>query len=293
MTKRQLTQDRSSESSAQRYGLHMSRVGLVCLAFLGSAAHSQTVTLPSTAAWRITPSVPHRLNVADAGAQRESAFVVIDAPKRQEKSEAAQLHLDQGGVVPSATPVELRLEPLAGHLSFAALEDGTLPAGFSLTVNNNMLGVGLTETYRTHISDQVAVAPFAALDYNRVDSDRLLNAHSPRPFSADNADTGFTITLGVTARPLASQKARVQPMAFAAAVIGSDNVQLVREAGSIASQIVQSIGSSGPEVVWSEVGTGADYHVTSASFIRASVVQTIGRPTGDQLAAQLSLRAHW
>ncbi len=184
-------------------------------------------------------------------------------------------------------PVALRIDALAGHLAFASAQDHRQTAGSRFDATNNVLGVGLAKSYGVAVSTKWLLTPFAAIDYNRVDSDRQLNAASPRPYSPDNADIGLTATLGATATHALGGRSRAQLLLFGALVVGAQNSGPSKEASSFGSRIIQSLDSGGPERLWSEVGTGVDVHVSARSMLRASMIQTVGHPDGDALAARL------
>jgi len=291
---RTLTKDHSQTAMAARYSVVMVRSGLICLSLVAVSAQAGPLALSQSLSLPATPVQTRRLLLVDEATKNDVPFVRLQTATYEHTEEMPQLQLGQAGVVPSAMPINLQIEPLAGHLGSTSIVDIVGQSGFTTAIANNLLGVGITEAYGFAVSDRLTVSPFAALDYNRVDSTRLINLDSPRPFTNDNADTGLTATFGVAARPHIVSSSRLAPSAFAAIVFGSDN-QLVRprEASSVGARIIQSIGSNGPEVAWSEFGTGVDYRLSKVSLIRASLIQTIGRPSGDGVAAQLVWRARW
>jgi len=276
------------------YRATMVRVGLLCLTFAATSVSAEPLSLSAALSLPASPAKTRQLLLTDDASKNDVPYIRLQTPTNQRIAEVPQLQLNQGVVVPSATPVNLQIEPLAGHLGGVSTLDVAGQAGFTTSIANNLLGVGITQAYGIALSDRLIVSPFAALDYNRVDSTRLINLDSPRPFTNDNADTGLTATLGIAAQPHILADSRFAPTAFAALVFGSDNHYAVpREASSVGARIIQSIGSNGPEVAWSEVGTGIDYRLSKLSFVRASIMQTVGHPNGDSIAAQLVWRARW
>lgn len=195
-----------------------------------------------------------------------------------------------GSIVPNFIPVALRLEPLAGHMGFATLAEQARGRGFDLTTTNNILGVGMSATYDLRLMRHVALTPFAALNYNRVDNDHLINISSPRPFTTDNGDIGFTASTGLALRARVAAVPDLRTMIYGAMVAGSENGGNPREAASIATRIIQSLDNAGPERVWGEFGVGSDYHFTPTSAVRAAVVRTVGHPHAEALSAQIAWR---
>jgi hypothetical protein len=186
-------------------------------------------------------------------------------------------------------PAELRVDPLAGHLGFAAAQSFAGRMGWGFGASNNALGVGLTETFGARMSRSTVFSAFGSFDYNRVDSDRQANAASPIPYAVDNADIGLTGTLGVALTRTLTAKSRTNISLYSSVVAGSSINGLAKEAATFGSRVLQSIDSGGPERIWSEVGAGGDLHISARTLLRASLVETIGHPHGDALAARVKL----
>ena len=289
-----LTTVTSRTETLTRYGATMVRLGLLCLAFAATSASAEALSLAASLSLPASPAKARQLLLTDDASKNDVPYIRLQTPTNQRIAEVQQSQLNQGVIVPSSTPVTLQIDPLAGHLGGVSTMDVAGHTGFTTSIANNLLGVGITQAYGIALGDRLTVSPFAALDYNRVDSTRLINLDSPRPFTNDNADTGLTATFGIAAQPHILADSRFAPTAFAALVFGSDNHFAVpREASSVGARIIQSIGSNGPEVAWSEIGTGIDYRLSKLSFVRASIIQTFGHPNGDSIAAQLVWRARW
>jgi hypothetical protein len=291
-----VTNPDSSRETPLAYRRYMGKSGVLLFALLFSASSALADPLPVSLSIAPTQSPTHarQLLLIDERTKNDVPYIRLQTPINQRITEAPQAQLSQGVVVPSMMPVSLRIEPMAGHLGLVSAQDAGGRLGITTVIANNVLGVGITQAYGVALGDRITASPFVALDYNRVDSTRYINLNSPRPFTNDNADTGLTATFGIAIRPTLGSVARLAPSVFIASVIGSDNTQFVpREASSVGARIVQSIGSNGPEVMWSEVGTGIDYRLSGTSLLRAALVQTIGHPNGDGITAQVVWRARW
>ncbi len=194
---------------------------------------------------------------------------------------------DTGARLGDFIPAQLTIDALAGHLSFDALQAQELDGGAGLIASNNALGVGMTTSWGLKLRRTAIIGPFASLSYNRVDSDLTPNVHSPRPYAPDNADTGFTGTIGLTATHQMNADHRVRLMAYGAMVAGAKNGSEARDSSSVVAKVVESIGERGPTALWSEVGAGVAFEPMAMSVIRASLVQTLGRPFGDAVSARI------
>lgn len=278
----------------QPYRIDVVWVGFLWLVIAATSVSAEPLSLPNSLSLAGSPAKMSQLLLTDEPSQNDVPYIRLQTPTSQRIAEVPQLQLNQGVAVPSATPVNLQIEPLAGHLAGVSTLNVAGRVGFTTTIANNLLGVGITQAYGIALGDRLTVSPCVALDYNRVDSTRLINLDSPRPFTNDNADTGLTGTLGIAAQPYISADSQFAPTAFATLVFGSDNhFAVLREASSVGARIIQSIGSNGPEVAWSEFGAGIDYRLSELSLVRASIIQTVGHPNGDGVAAQLVWRARW
>ncbi len=186
--------------------------------------------------------------------------------------------------------VELELQALAGHRSFDTMSSRQPASGWTLSSNGNVLGVGTTGSFGVRLSGSWQVAPFMSLDYNHIDSARFVNTASPRPFTGNNADTGFAGTLGAVISHRFGAEQRFRLMAYGAMVAASSDGARPQEYGSVGARLVHAIGDSGIETMWKEAGLGLNYRLTSRARLDGTVLQTIDRRDGDNLAARLGLQ---
>ena len=192
--------------------------------------------------------------------------------------------------LPALRPVELRIEPLSGHRGFDTMRFRRATLGWRMTTGSNALGIGMTGSYGVRIARGWRFTPFAALDYNRIDSARIVDVASPNPFVQDNADAGLTATAGATVSHRIRAWPKLRFVGFGAMVAGSDYMPSPRDAASVAARVIQSLGSSAPDSLWYEYGAGADYTLSPAARIGAGVVGTANRTTGDTIAGKVSIR---
>ncbi len=188
-------------------------------------------------------------------------------------------------------PIELGLQPLAGHISFDTMQRRRAILGWSVTNSNNALGVGTTGTYGILVARGWRMTPFVSLDYNRIDTARYVDLASPNPYINDNADTGMTGTMGATLSHRFGAENRFRALAYGAMVAATSTGAPPREFGTVAARLVNAIGDSALKALWEETGVGLDYRLTARARLNGAVIQTLGRLTGDTLAAKFGLRA--
>ncbi len=220
---------------------------------------------------------------------------VVALPRREDAPPLAATDATTRAVMATGHPmvrVDLEIQPLAGHRSFdtMATRRGTL--GWTVTNRGNALGVGTTGTYGIRLARAWRFTPFVSIDYNRIDSARYVDTASPRPFMVDNADTGFTGSMGATLSHRFGAERRFRALAFGAmiAATDADARPAPREFGSVGARLINALGNSGVEAMWGEVGFGLDYRIAPRANLGGAVVQTIDRVTGEATAAKLGLR---
>jgi Autotransporter beta-domain len=186
--------------------------------------------------------------------------------------------------------IELNLQPLAGHRSFDTMSTRRATLGWVLTNNGNALGVGTTGTYGIRLAKAWRFTPFVSIDYNHIDSARYVDRASPRPYMVNNADTGFTGTMGATVSHRFGVERRFRAIAYGAMIAATDTGGPPREFGSVGARLVDAVGNSGIEAMWEEVGMGVDYRLTPRARLSGALVQTIDRRDGEAMSAKFGLR---
>ncbi len=187
-------------------------------------------------------------------------------------------------------PIELGLQPLAGHISFDTMQRRRATLGWSLTNSNNLLGVGTTGTYGIRLAKGWRMTSFVSLDYNRIDTARYVDLTSPNAFINDNADTGMTGTMGATLSHRFGAENRFRALAYGAMVAATSTGAPPREFGTVGARLVNAIGDSALKALWEETGLGLDYRLTTRAKLNGAVIQTLNRLDGDTLAAKFGIR---
>ncbi|UVO55652.1 autotransporter outer membrane beta-barrel domain-containing protein [Sphingomonas sp. SUN039] len=196
-------------------------------------------------------------------------------------------------VATTGTPqvrIDLNLQPLAGHRSFDTMSTRRATLGWVLTNNGNALGVGTTGTYGIRLAKAWRFTPFVSIDYNHIDSARYVDSTGPRAFMVNNADTGFTGTMGATVSHRFGAERRFRAVAYGAMIAATDTGGQPREFGSVGARLVHALGNSGVEAMWEELGMGLDYRLTPRARVSGALVQTIDRRDGEATAAKFGLR---
>jgi hypothetical protein len=220
---------------------------------------------------------------------------VVALPRRDDAPPLAATDATARAVMATGLPmvrVELEIQPLAGHRSFDTMSTRRGTLGWTVVNRGNPLGVGTTGTYGFRLAKAWRFTPFVSIDYNRIDSARYVDSASPRPFMVDNADTGFTGSMGATLSHRFGAERRFRALAFGAMIAATEAASRpqLREFGSAGARLVNALGHSGVEATWSEVGLGLDYRIAPRANLGGSVIQTIDRATGETMGAKLGLR---
>jgi hypothetical protein len=197
---------------------------------------------------------------------------------------------------PRLSPLLLQVHPLASHRSFDAMttQDAT-PYQLAITASNTALGVGLSAAYAVpmrwgRVGKGWTASPFISMDYNRVDSARLVNANSPKPFTNDNADTGLTGAAGATISYSLGSHARLRIDGFGAAIASTQGEASERDLSSASAQLESALHAHGIESVWIEYGARAHYRLNRQLNLEAAVVRTSGPVNGSATATMFGLR---
>jgi Autotransporter beta-domain len=190
-------------------------------------------------------------------------------------------------------PTQLNIEALAGHRAFDTMRRRRASDGWRMTPSNNELGVGLTGSWGVDMGRDATALPFVSIDYDRIDTARFVNAHSPRPYVVNNADTGLTFTAGMEAAWRFGEGKRFRLGGYGAVVAATGTGGMAPEAASAGARIVQSLTSSDLQPLYGDVGASLSYAAAPRVRISGSVVQTLDRSAGDAMAMRLALRIRY
>lgn len=186
--------------------------------------------------------------------------------------------------------VDLELQALAGHRSFDAISEQRPTVGWNLSGTGNVLGVGTTGTFGIRLARDWRVTSFISLDYNHIDTARFVNPASPHPFSSNNADTGFTGSLGAAVSHRLGAGRRIRALAYGALVAATSNGVEPQEFGSVGARLAHALGDTGLKATWEEVGIGFDYRMAPRVRLNGAVLQTLDRRYGEAMAAKIGLQ---
>ncbi len=190
---------------------------------------------------------------------------------------------------PASLPnIALKIMPLAGHRSFATLQEIRPDKGWTVISGGNVLGVGTVATYGIALGQRTQFTPFVSLDYNRIDSARYVNDSGPRTYFNDNADTGLATSVGAVLTRALDGSGRARLVNYGAVIMSSGSAFSGEETGTVAGRILKTVGSGGPQHLRLELGTGADIRLSPKSSFRAGLVSAFDPVLGDTQAASIS-----
>ena len=190
-------------------------------------------------------------------------------------------------------PEKLEIEALSGHRSFAtqSFRDRT-GNRMTVEVSNTILGVGTTMSFDATINRRVFLSPFVSLDYNRVDSARTVNLHSPLPFTRNNGDTGLVASAGATLSYVFGAAGSLRLSSYGAVSAGSRRPILDDNSATVATRVVKALSKPALDSVEVELGVGTSYALTTALRVDTAMVRSAladGR-TGTSGTVALNLR---
>jgi hypothetical protein len=268
----------------------------VSMLVTGAPAHGATLNgVEFDLKWRTGRAAPATAAQADLRAIPDEAAwapTSTDGPRHDflalATSNATSIAVAVTGV-PQAR-VDLELEALAGHRSFDAISAQHPNLGWNLSGTGNVLGVGTTGTFGIRLARDWRVNSFISLDYNHIDTARFVNPASPHPYSGNNADTGFTGSLGAAVSHRLGAGRRIRALAYGALVAATSNGIEPQEFGSVGARLAHAIGDTGLKAMWEEFGLGFDYRVAPHVRLNGAVLQTLDRRDGEAMAAKIGLQ---
>jgi Autotransporter beta-domain len=242
------------------------------------------LALASTPAAAEVP-LPKLLAVAEIA--RGIAPQVIDLDVLRDVPSPSEYQLMAGT---PQTPIALEINALASHRSFEALTGRQMgPRSLSVTASNSILGVGTKVTYDVPLARGWGITPFVSLDYNRMDSGRTVNMHSPRPFVRDNADTGLTGSAGATLSHSFGAKSNIRIDGFGALIAATGSSERRGEFATLGARVLGALHSDGIESMWAEFGIRARFTLARRWQVQGAVLHTEGAVNGSTSAEMISL----
>lgn len=210
------------------------------------------------------------------------------------------------GIV-AAVPVNSETVTLAGGRSFGDVSfDGyasvgqrrfkaeTLPGG-RVTVNTSgsSFAIGGAVTYDLLLSDSVSIAPFAAVDYDKVDVGRVIILPNGDPRTVKSKEDGVTGSAGASFQKMFGADL-AHNIAITAASAATSNSSSARSStgANATSRIVAARNGSAQSDAWAELGASASFAIAEKLRLNFNANQTLGfaGPEATNLTTGLSLR---
>ncbi len=161
----------------------------------------------------------------------------------------------------------------------------------TLDSSGSVYGGGGTLTYDVPIGEDWFASPFVAVDYNRVDTARVINPLSSTPIVREDRQTGVTGSGGVSAGYLYGSGKGHSIGAYAAFVTTSNAAAINRVSGAaLGSRFLSQLSGTGGSDSWFEYGAQAGFALGGGVYIDASAVRTAGLDTGESTSGTLGLR---
>ncbi len=194
------------------------------------------------------------------------------------------------GIV-AAVPVSSETVTLAGGRSFGDVSfDGyasvgqrrfkaeTLPGG-RVTVNTNgsSFAIGGALTYELELSDSISIAPFAALDYDKVDVGRFIILPNGDARTVKSKEDGVTGSAGVSLQKMFGTD-QAHSFAITAAFVATSNGSSTRSGtgANATSRIVAARNVSAQSDEWAELGASASFAVAEKLRLNLNANRTLG-----------------
>lgn len=188
--------------------------------------------------------------------------------------------------------VSIDVYALAGNRSFD-LASFSRRNGNLVTLNSSgsVYGGGATLTYDAPIGEHWFAAPFVSIDYNRVDTARIINPTSMTPIVRQDQQSGVTGSGGVSAGYLYGP-AKGNSIGGYAAFVNTSNAAAVNRINGLAlgSRFLSQLSDTSNSDSWFEYGAQAGFALSSNVHIDASVVRTAGLNSGESTSGTVGLR---
>lgn len=161
----------------------------------------------------------------------------------------------------------------------------------TLDTSGSIYGAGATVTYDIPLGRYWFASPFAGIDYNRIDTARVLNPQSATPIVRNQRQQGATGSAGATVSYLFGKDA-ASSMGVYAAGLTTSNAAAVNRAGSTVrgSQLLSAIDGTGGSDSWGEYGGQVSFAVGGGFRIDASLIRTAGLSGGESTSGSIGLR---
>ncbi len=181
---------------------------------------------------------------------------------------------------------------LAGSRSFDA-ESFRARNGIMLTLDTsgNVYGAGATVTYDVPVGTSWFLSPFASIDYNRIDTARVIDPPGLPPIVREQREDGVTGVGGATLSRMFGPES-VSSVGGYAAFVTTSNTAAVNRAGSAStgSQLLSVFDAAGGNDSWFEYGATASFALSKRMRLDASVVRTAGLTADESTSGTLGLR---
>lgn len=210
------------------------------------------------------------------------------------------------GIV-AAVPVNTETVTLAGGRSFGDVSfDGyasvgqrrfkpeTLPGG-RVTVNTDgsSFAIGGALTYDVQLSDSVSIAPFAALDYDKMDVGRFIILPSGEARTVKSKEDGVTASAGASLQKMFGAE-QAHSIAITTAFVATSNSSSTRSGtgANATGRIVAARNVSAQSDEWAELGASASFAIAEKLRLNLNANRTLGfaGPEATTVAVGLSLR---
>lgn len=245
------------------------------------------------------------------GNQADQPFVAVSVTRDIGDSyvqlSVSQIMASDGGSVRDAIPATTRQVKVAGGTSFGALSiDAYASVGdrvfksaridrkgrtITLAAGGSTASGGIAVTYDHSLSSTLFLSPFLALDYDRVDTARVLVRPGGGITAVSQPQTGLTGSGGIALQYLFGPSHRHAVVGSATFVTTSNDSAVNRS--NAAGGVAKSLGilaGSGRSDSWGELGAIASYGLSDRLSVNIAGVRTLGFGGGDSTSVSVGTR---
>lgn len=218
-------------------------------------------------------------------------------------------HVDSGNVAGliNAVPASTTEMGLNAGTSFDALSfDGYLSVGkrnfdvesiernglmASISSSGNAFGIGGAINYDIPLSNSIFLTPSVAVDYNELDTARIVQGPSGQQVAIENNENGVTGTFGLAAQKIFGNSGNHVGALLANIVTTSNTTSF--NPGTSQSAVLRALATRdqpGQKDSWAEIGGAVSLAVAPKLRLDISALQTIGFLDTDATSVSLGLR---
>ncbi len=230
-----------------------------------------------------------------------SASITRDIGESYVQLSVSQIATADGGSVRDAIPATTRQVKIGAGTTFGAVSiDGYAIIGdrqfksaridrsgrtVSLETSGSTAGGGVSFTYDIALGAALFLSPYLAVDYNRIETARVLTRPSGAVTAVQQPETGVTASSGIAVQHLFGPHHSHAIAGLASFVTTSNDAAVDRSnAAGGAAKSLGILAGAGNSDSWGELGAIASFGLNHRLSVNIAGVRTIGFDGGDSLS---------